>query len=73
MMHSLYGVIRDESRISVAKLFVQEMRDPITDGTVKRSYQLKGYEVVKYATQATAKGSKSPARVSDGVSSIRTV
>ncbi len=73
MMHSFYGVVRDGSDAVAAKLFVQEMRDPTSDGTIKRSYQLKGYEIVKNAAQVTAKENESPARISDGVSSIRTV
>ena len=40
MMHSLYTLADVGNGIELLKLYVDEMRDPGTDGTIKRSYKL---------------------------------
>ena len=53
MMHSMYALCDNDNGIDLIKMYVEEMRDPNTNGTDKRSYQLQN--IAKQ--QLSAKGS----------------
>ena len=53
MMHSMYALCDNGNGIDLIKMYVEEMRNPNTNGTDKRSYQLQN--IAKQ--QLSAKGS----------------
>ncbi len=58
MMHSMYALADMGNGIELVKLYVEELRDVNTDGTIKRSYQLQNISSKKNQ-QLSAKGSTS--------------
>ena len=60
MMHSLYAIVNDGKGQEVLKLFVEELNDLNSDGTILRSYQLQ--DIIKIPTASV--------RVQNNLSSI---
>ena len=71
LMHSLYTVADIGNGPEILKLYVEEMNDPNSDNTTKRSYQLQNIEKA-FAASGRVQGN-APSSVTNTANTIRTV
>lgn len=71
LMHSMYAVADTGNGLEVLKLYVEEMNDPNTDSSRKRSYQLQNMEKA-FAASVRVQGG-APSSITNTANAIRTV
>lgn len=71
LMHSLYAVSDIGNGPEILKLYVEEMNDPNSDNTIKRSYQLQNIEKA-FAASGRVQGN-APSSVTNTANTVRSV